>query len=111
MIRRIDQQIAVNRLMMERVDFSAVADNQLLVYMMHYLEIVTCVSMVFLMRSKTKENLAKKGALWECAQETPVVREYFRRSILIFCLCRMGAAGRCISMAAYQFARLLYGFN
>lgn len=63
MIRRIDQQIKVNKLMLEKVDLQSIENEKLYRYMLNYLEIITVVSGVLLIRSGTKENLEKKKEL------------------------------------------------
>ncbi len=65
MIRRIDQQLRVNRLMFQQVDLDQVENQRLRKYLINYLEIVTTVSSVLLFRSGTKEHLAMERALWE----------------------------------------------
>jgi glycosyltransferase involved in cell wall biosynthesis len=111
MIKRIDQQIAVNRLMLESVDLAKVQNKKLLGYMLQYLEIVTCVTMILLIRTKTKEGLEKKNKLWAYIQNYPVAYNFLRRRVLISGLCKTGAAGRRLSVMAYQVVRLIYGFN
>jgi glycosyltransferase involved in cell wall biosynthesis len=111
MIKRIDQQIAVNHLMLKSVDLRSVKDKRQLAYMLHYIEIVTCVTMVLLIRAGTKEGHAKKDALWAHIQTVPLVRTFLRQSLFVAALCRLGIAGRALSVVTYQFARLTYGFN
>ena len=60
MIGRIDQQIRVNQLMLEMVDLRRIMNFNLRSYMFNYLEIITTVSSILLIRSGTKENLMKK---------------------------------------------------
>lgn len=71
MISRIDQQILVNKLM---IDFY-VAHRQILAgnhkmgkYMFNYLEIITTVSSVLLIRSGTEENLEKKKSFGDISK-------------------------------------------
>ncbi len=68
MIGRIDQQIRVNKLM---IDYLTERKNQIIgnkklyQYMVSYLDIVTTVSSILLIRSEKEENLEKKKELWE----------------------------------------------
>ena len=63
MIRRIDQALLVNRLLVSQADPYAVSDVHKRRYMLNFLEIVTAVSSVLLIKSGTKENLKKKNGL------------------------------------------------
>ncbi len=63
MISRIDQQITVNKLL---VDYYIAEKQHILTngkvrkYMVNYLDIITTVSSVLLIRSEQEENLEKK---------------------------------------------------
>ena len=58
MLRRIDQALLVNRLLVSSVDPYAVAEKQKRAYMLNFLEIVTGISSDLLMRSGTEEHHA-----------------------------------------------------
>ncbi len=62
MIKRIDQQIKVNKIMVDSYDLWKLQDRKLRKYMFNYLEIITVVSTVMLIRSGTEENLEKNGS-------------------------------------------------
>lgn len=64
MIRRIDQQLRVNKLMLEQVDLKAVKEPRLRKYLFNYLEIITTVSSILLIRGGEAEHLEKKRQLW-----------------------------------------------
>ena len=64
MIKNIDQQIKVNKIMVDAYDLWKIADHHLRHYMMNYLEIITVISTVMLLKSGTEENLEKKRELW-----------------------------------------------
>ena len=64
MISRIDQQIRVNKIMIDDVDLNKVSNYKCRHYMINYLEIITVVTTVMLLRSGTEENLEKKRELW-----------------------------------------------
>ena len=65
MIGRIDQQIKVNKIMLDDVDLWSVKNPKCRKYMFNYLEIITVVTTVMLLRSGTRENLEKKRELWK----------------------------------------------
>ena len=112
MIGRIDQQIRVNKLM---VDYMAMTGNlhpKTRHYMMNYLEIVTTVTSIMLIKSGTEENLLKKRELWD------YIRIRDRRIYLRLRFGVIGSAtnlpgkgGRKISVAEYKIARRFVGFN
>jgi len=68
MIGRIDQQIKVNKIMIDEFDLWKIQNPKLRHYMFNYLEIITVISTIMLIRSGTEENLEKKRELWEIYQ-------------------------------------------
>ncbi|NTW40929.1 MAG: glycosyltransferase family 2 protein, partial [Cellulomonadaceae bacterium] len=64
MLRRLDQQLRVNWMMLEHVSRTAVADRRLRAYMLHYVKIVCAVSSILLIRAGTAEALAERDRLW-----------------------------------------------
>lgn len=112
MIRRIDQQLRVNRLMFQQVDLDQVENQRLRKYLINYLEIVTTVSSVLLFRSGTKEHLAMERALWE-----DMKRDFPRHYAILHgrmfgkVLTLPGALGRGIAVNVYQVSRKVFGFN
>ena len=112
MIRRIDQQLRVNRLMIEQVDLTRVTPRQKQRYMRSYLEIITMVSSVLLLRSGTPENLAKKRALWQdMRRDHPEVYRMLRWRLIGICLHLPGEWGRKLVCQGYNLARRYVGFN
>lgn len=65
MISRIDQQIRVNKIMIDTMADNKIADKRIRQYMTSYLDIITTVTSVMLIRSGTEENLEKKKELWQ----------------------------------------------
>ena len=112
MIRRIDQQLRVNRLMLEQVDLRTVGNRHQARYMLGYLEIVTAISSILLIRAGTPESLAKKQALWRYIRKRhPWVYRRLRRGALGIGLNLPGKLGREISVAGYRVSRKIFGFN
>ncbi len=112
MISRIDQQIRVNKLMMELVDIHSVSNSNRRRYMMNYLEIITVVSTILMIRSGTEENLSKKQELWQYIKENDIKLYYrLRRGIMGFTVNLPGRAGQKISLAAYKLSQRVVGFN
>ncbi len=65
MIKRIDQQIFVNKTMVEIYKNIDKSNKNLKRYMKAYLEIITSISTILLIKDGTKESLEKKAALWD----------------------------------------------
>ena len=70
MISRIDQQINVNKIMVDEFDLWKIPNRKLRHYMFNYLEIITVISTIMLIRSGTKEALDKKKELLEYIRST-----------------------------------------
>lgn len=112
MIRRIDQQIRVNKQMLEQVDLRTIQNDHQRQYMFHYLEIVTSVSTILLIRTGTKEDLQKKAELWTFIRNNyPWVYLRLRHSALGVGLNLPGKTGRRISVAGYKVSQRVFGFN
>lgn len=69
MIRRIDQQLLVTRLMLGMHDLSTMTNKKLQHYMSQYLTIMVTVSSVLLIKDGSKESLDKKRLLWKDLKE------------------------------------------
>lgn len=112
MIRRIDQQLRVNRLMLESVDILNVTPARKQAYMFGYLEIITTVSSILLMKSGTEEHLRKKEELWNDIREHhPQVYQKLRHRFLGIGLHLPGRLGRKIAIAGYKLSQKVFGFN
>lgn len=112
MIKRIDQQIRVNQLMVDSLSLDMAYEKRLRKYLLHYLEIVTAVSNVMLLRSGTMPNLKKKKKLWRYIKEKDrVVYNRIRWGVLGVFLNLPGLPGRKIPVIIYQIARKMIGFN
>ena len=112
MIRRIDQALLVNRLLVSLVDPYGISNRHKRKYMLNYLEIVTTVSSVLLMKSGTEENLKKKKELWAfIKQENPKVYHTLRHRLLGHLMHMPGRSGRAVMIGGYKVAQKIYGFN
>ncbi len=73
MIGRVDQQIAVNKIMIDSwklMDDPMITDRpRLQRYMLKDLEIITTISSILLIRAHTDEALQKKDELWKYLEE------------------------------------------
>lgn len=112
MIKRIDQQLKVNRMILERSNLNEIANKRQRQLLFYDLEIITVVSTVLLLRSGTKESLAKKAALWADirAYDESLYRR-LRYGIMGLVVNLPGRMGRRIALMAYWTAQRRYGFN
>ena len=112
MIGRIDQQIRVNKQMIDILSQAQVKSRQLRQYMIRYLTIITVISSILAIRSGTDEDMAKKKELWQYAR---------KGNFLLFLRLRFGflgqgmnlpgKGGRQVSIAGYKISRKFFGFN
>lgn len=115
MIGRIDQQIKVNKLMvdyyveeMPRIH----ANGKVKRYMRNYLDIITTVSSVLLIRSGLEENLEKKKELWEYIKEKDKnLWGRLRFGLLGSAMNLPGTFGRKISVDGYKICQRIFHFN
>ncbi|MEG0047818.1 MAG: glycosyltransferase family 2 protein [Clostridia bacterium] len=112
MIRRIDQQFRVNRMMSEAVDLSKLQNKALRCYMRNYLEIITTVSTVLSIKSGNAETLRQSHELWAMLKkETPHNYRLIRHRALSVACHLPGRLGRHMVMRLYHISRRIYGFN
>lgn len=112
MIKRIDQQLKVNRLMIEQLNLDSIPSCKLSKYLFHHLEIVTMISTILLIRGGTKEHLQKKREFWNYIKETD--RELYhqlRFGMMGRLLSLPGRIGRGISVGVYKITQKVVGFN
>lgn len=112
MIRRIDQQICVNKIMFADVNLLAVKDKKCRRYMFNYLEIVTTITVTLAILSGTKENLNKRDELWAYMKQTD--RQLYNKlhhSVISRYMNLPGRTGRFLGKVAYRISRKVYGFN
>ena len=112
MIGRIDQQIRVNKILIDDCDVWKIKNKKLRNYMLSYLEIMMAVSSILAIKSKQPENLAKKKELWQYLKAKDVrAFKRIRRSIMGNTMNLPGEGGRKISVTAYKIAQMVVGFN
>lgn len=112
MIKRIDQQIKVNKLMIEQVQIENIISPKLRQYMFNYLEIITVVSGILLIRSGTAENLEKKKELWKYIKDKDLkLYHNIRYGTMGRILNLPGRVGRSISIGVYKISQKIVGFN
>ena len=112
MISRIDQAIKVQQMMVSSVKLNEIKDPHKRGYMLRYLEIVTTVASVLLIKSGTPENRQKKRAMWaNIAQQQPEVYVVLKRRFLGRLTHLPGRFGRGATLMGYRVSRKIFGFN
>ena len=112
MISRIDQQIRVNKMMMQVYATAEIPTRREQRYMLKHLEIVTTVSSILLVKGGSEEQLAKKQQLWdEMKRDYPKVYRQLRRRPLGIALNLPGKLGRKFMLFGYAVSQRIFGFN
>lgn len=115
MISRLDQQIKVNKLMIDYyTDHKAeiVKVKRRHQYMRNYLEIIMTVSSILCIRSGTEEHLEVKKELWKyLKQKDRLLHFWLRNGIMGGAMNLPGRGGRRISVEGYRICRKIFNFN
>lgn len=112
MIGRIDQQIKVNKLMIDYMAKQKNLKKKQKEYMLHMLTIITTVSSILMLQSRTEENFEKKKELWSYLKKTDY-RDYYKiRMSILGRVCNLpGKGGRKVSVTGYKVVQKIFGFN
>lgn len=112
MIKRIDQQIKVNKIMIDTFTQSKIESKRLYKYMRNYLEIILIISTVMLLLSKADDSEEKKKDLWLYLREKNRKLYYeLRRRIMGFGIHLPGIIGRKLPILVYKISQKYFGFN
>ena len=104
--------LADTSIMIDDVDLHKVTNLKCRKYMINYLEIITVVSTIMLIRSGTEENLEKKRELWKYIKDKDITLFHkLRHGIMGQTMNLPGKGGRKISVAAYRLSQKVVGFN
>ena len=115
MISRIDQQIKVNKIMIDYlVDNKVIvkSNHKMKTYMINYLEIITTISSILLIRGGSEEHLEKKKELWEyLKKKDQFLYTRLRYGLLGNSMNLPGKGGRKISVEGYRLCQRFFKFN
>ena len=112
MIRRIDQQLKVNKLLMNQVDLEHIENKRQQETILNYHEIITAVSSILLIISGTPEHLKMKDELWDYIRtEHPWEYEQLRYKPAGRILHLPGKAGREFDKLLYVALNKIFHFN
>ena len=109
-IKRIDQQLRVTKLMLDSHNLNDIKkqSKRLYGYMMHEMALMVCISLIFLYKSKDEENYKKADQLWKYIKDKDV--ETYRK--LKYCsLCLISLLGKRVSVFVYSIVRKIFRFN
>lgn len=112
MVRRVDQQVRVNLLVLASLPVPGAVPEGLREYLLHHLEILCAITSVTLARGGTADHLAKRAEFWdEVWMQSPEVYTRVRRTLVGTGSNLPGSTGRWVSGLAYQLARRVVGFS
>jgi glycosyltransferase involved in cell wall biosynthesis len=112
MIKRIDQQLKVNRIMLTALALEEIEEPRKRRYMFNYLEIVTVISSILLVRSGTPESLRKKRELWQfIKKQNKGLYKRMRYGLLGQLVHMPEITGYNLSLPVYKVVRKVVGFN
>lgn len=111
MISRLDQQIKVNKLMVDYFDIRKVQNRKLRNYMLSYLDIITVVTCILLIRSKRDdEKELRKELLGYIKKKNYYIYHKLKRRIT-GAANLPGKSGRTLAVTTYKIYQKIYGFN
>lgn len=112
MIKRIDQQIRITKIMIDYKDIMTIKNRKLKNYMIKYLTMMMAISSVFLIKENTPESLAKKKELWEyLEQKNRRLYKKIHNKVLGRSMTLPGRTGRKIVEMGYRISKKIYGFS
>ena len=112
MISRIDQQLRVNKMMIDCCDVMLLRSRKLRNYMVKYLTMITTVSTVLLIKSGTEEHLVMKNELWDYLKhKSPELYKAVKHTFLGTFMEMDGKVGRKIITIGYSLSQKIFAFN
>ena len=111
-MERIDQQLKVNRIIIEAHNLSQIKNKKLKNYMMRYLSIMMTVSSVYLIKKGDAESFAKRDELWQFLKEKD--KKLYRRirsNVLGVGMNCKTKLGRKVVEAGYFVSRKIFKFG
>ena len=115
MISRIDQQLRVNYRMIDYLcdnKARALRNKKMYKYMRNYLEIITTISSILLIKKNTEESLREKARLWTYIKgRDKHLWAYLRAGLPGNAMNLPGKGGRKVSVECYKIAQKIFRFN
>lgn len=112
MIKRVDQLLRVNSLMVHVTPDASTVSRGLYKYMIHFLSINCVVTSIFLILSRKKNNYSRKALMWDNLYEySPQICHDVRKTILCRAINMPGPLGRAMVRGGYALTNYFVGFN
>jgi hypothetical protein len=114
MMGRIDQQLRVNKLMIDylNAEHSKLADKKCRKYMLKYLQMITLVSSVYCIKIGTHESLAKRDELWNYLKKTDEkTYSKLKNNYIGVALNTHNRVGRKVVQSGYKVSQKIFKFN
>lgn len=112
MIKRLDQQYRVTRLMLDIYNKSNIDNQNTDDAMVHYFDMMMCVSSILSILEGSKQRLEDKEKLWDDLKESNIeLYKKVRKSILGRTMNLPGKIGRKCSVIGYSITQKFFGFN
>lgn len=113
MIRRIDQQLTVTRLMIEAYDvFNDIHDKSLRRYMLHYLSMMVAISVLHINLAEDKSLSFKAEGLWDfIRRRDEKLYITLRLSFINLCINLTKLTGQRIAWQGLKLAKRIYKFS
>lgn len=112
MVKRLDQQLRVNRIMIDIYNGYTFDNARVEKAMRHYLDMIMCISSIMAIIADTPESLNDKKELWDyLEQSNPALYKKLRHSVLGVVMNLPGKNGRKISRSLYRITDKIVGFN
>lgn len=112
MISRLDQQLRVNRLMIDSVDVMSLKSRKLRNYMIKYLTMITSVSTVLLTKSGSEEHIQMREDLWKYLKnENTELYKEMSKTFLGRYMQMNGSIGDKMIIEGYNLSKKIFPFN
>ena len=111
MISRIDQQVLVNKLMIDAHDLTKIHNERLQNYMVKYLGMILLVSTALLVKIGTRESLAERDALWDYLKQNRGMYKLVNKRTWCKLGQRRSKFGNWFIRLVYTLAQSFFGFN
>lgn len=112
MIKRIDQQIFINKNLIDFFSHHKKIPIQMFNFLLQYMDMMMCVSSVMCIISNDKEKLDKKEKLWDYLKHSDSeLYHMLRRTPFGIWMNLPGKVGRFFSKTGYHLMQRIFGFN
>ena len=112
MIKRLDQQYRVTKIMLDDYCEMKITNERLDNALVHYFDMMMCISTIMSIREGSKARLKDKDDLWKLVEEKNLgLYKRVRHSVLGRSMNVPGKYGRKVSVALYKIVQGIFGFN